>query len=201
VLKALFHPFAQAQQSLARTEGGLGLGLAFVRGVVELHGGSVGVRSEGPGQGAEFTVRLPLAGSATAPRAGQAAPAAASPAERRTVLVVDDNRDGAESLAELVRLLGHDAQVVYDGRSAIERVRRAPPDVVFCNIGLPDVSGYEVARALRAAGVRRTKLFALSGYAQPEDLEKAGEAGFDGHLAKPPALEALSRALSQAPGA
>jgi CheY-like chemotaxis protein len=88
-------------------------------------------------------------------------------AQRRSVLVVDDNRDGAESLAELVRLLGHDAQVVYDGHSAIEEVRRAPPDVVFCDIGLPDVSGYEVARALRAAGVRRTRLFAVSGTCSP----------------------------------
>jgi CheY-like chemotaxis protein len=113
----------------------------------------------------------------------------------RRVLVVDDNADAAESLADLVGLLGHAVEVAYDGPSALEKARACPPDVVLCDIGLPGISGYEVARALRDGG-NGMQLFAVSGYAQPEDVKKAIESGFDGHLAKPLNIEDLERLLA-----
>jgi CheY-like chemotaxis protein len=195
LLKEMFKPFAQAKQTLARTEGGLGLGLAFVKGLVELHDGTVAAASEGPGKGSEFTVRLPLAPARTA-RDGEAlGPVpAGNPRKRRRVLVVDDNHDAAETLAELVRLLGHDVDVAFDGLSAIAQARRTPPEVVLCDIGLPGMSGYDVAKALRATanGVR---IIALSGYAQPGDVQKAAAAGFDGHVAKPADPDQLRQLL------
>jgi CheY-like chemotaxis protein/two-component sensor histidine kinase len=185
LLESIFDPFTQAKQTLARSEGGLGLGLALVKGLVTLHGGDVSVSSDGLGRGAEFVVRIPLArareASAQLPPAREVANG-----RRRRVLVVDDNRDGAETLAELVRMLGHDVETAFDGPTALERARARPPDVVLCDIGLPGMDGYEVARALRAAHDGRMRLVAVSGYAQPEDLERAAEAGFDEHIAKPP---------------
>ncbi|BDG06616.1 hybrid sensor histidine kinase/response regulator [Anaeromyxobacter oryzae] len=190
----LFEPFVQAKQTLARSEGGLGLGLALVKGLVASHGGEVAVASEGVGRGAEFVVKLPLAGGAhRAPRAAEGPRPGA--ARRRRVLVVDDNRDAAETLAELVQLLGHEAETAFDGPSAVEKARSDPPDVVLCDIGLPGMDGYAVAKALRAAHDRRLRLVAVSGYAQPEDLAKAAEAGFDDHIPKPPAPERVERAL------
>jgi CheY-like chemotaxis protein len=114
----------------------------------------------------------------------------------RRVVVVDDNRDAAESLADLVRMLGHGADVAYDGPTAIEKVRADPPDVVLCDIGLPGMSGYEVAQVLRASHAKGTKLIAVSGYAQPEDVKRAIEAGFDDHVAKPCDPDQIRRLLS-----
>ena len=193
LLPTVFDAFTQGTRTLARSEGGLGLGLAMVKGIAELHGGSVRAQSAGIGRGAEFVVRLPLAIEADAgeeqvrePRRGAA----------RRVLVVDDNRDAAESLADLVQMLGHEAEVAYDGPSSIQKACANPPDLVLCDIGLPGMSGYEVAKALRAAGKKGMQLFAVSGYAQPEDVQRAIEAGFDGHLAKPCAPEQIERLLS-----
>jgi PAS domain S-box-containing protein len=184
LLRSVFDPFTQAEQTLARSEGGLGLGLALVKGLVGLHGGEVAARSDGPGRGAELEVRLPLL-DPTHLGAVEARPAAASPTARLHVLVVDDNRDAAETLAQLVTMFGHDAEVAFDGQSALDKAIQHPPDVVLCDLGLPGMDGYAVARRLRAAGAGRTRLIALSGYAQPEDVVRAEEAGFDGHLAKP----------------
>ncbi len=196
LLHGLFTPFTQARQTLARTEGGLGLGLAFVKGLVELHGGSVTAESAGTGRGTEVTVSLPLLASAkTAQDPGASSPARSQP---RRVLVVDDNHDAAESLADLLRTLGHEVEVAYDGPTAVERARAGTPDVVLCDIGLPGMSGYDVARALRADGAgggNGVKLVALSGYAQPEDVKLAVEAGFDVHVAKPAELAVLERLL------
>ncbi len=128
---------------------------------------------------------------AVAPEGG----ASAAPAARR-VLVVDDNRDAAESLADLVSMLGHATEVAYDGPSALEKARAHPPDVVLCDIGLPGMDGYEVARALRAQHGPAIQLVAVSGYAQPEDVRRAGEAGFDAHLAKPPDPLEIERILT-----
>jgi signal transduction histidine kinase/CheY-like chemotaxis protein len=192
VLSRLFEPFVQADQSLARTQGGLGLGLALVKRMAELHGGSARAESAGSGKGAEFIVRLPLVPLHPVDRADAATPRVANGGRR--VLVVDDNRDSAESLAEIVRSLGHSAKVAFDGPSAIEYVRRESPDVVLCDIGLPGISGYEVARAIRAEA-STIKLVAVSGYAQPEDVKKAVEAGFDAHVAKPPDITVLERLL------
>ena len=194
LLHRVFEPFVQADQSLARTQGGLGLGLALVKGVVELHGGTVRAESAGTGLGAQFIVQLPLAHVVSA-KAEADLQAARSNGGRR-VLVVDDNRDAAESLADLVRLLGHTAQVAYDGPSAIEQVQAQAPSVVLCDLGLPGMTGYEVAQVLRARGHDGLQLIAVSGYAQPEDVKRAIEAGFDGHVAKPWSPENIERFLA-----
>jgi PAS domain S-box-containing protein len=183
LLPAVFDPFVQADRTLARTEGGLGLGLALVKGIVELHGGAVAAESAGTGKGTAFRVDLPLApeqvAAAPAPRAGTA------PAPGHRVLVVDDNHDAADSLAELVRVMGHDVVAAYDPETALARVETEPPDVVLCDLGLPRIDGFEVARRIRAAAPGRVRLVAVSGYAQPEDVTRALEAGFDAHVAKP----------------
>jgi PAS domain S-box-containing protein len=184
LLPRIFEPFTQGAHDLARSQGGLGLGLALVKGLAELHGGTVRAASAGPGRGAELVVSLPLAsGAAALPAPPDAAPAHGG---RRRVLVVDDNEDAADSLAELLRLLGHAVDVAYDGPSALAHARAEPPDAVLCDLGLPGMSGYDVARQLRAAGAGGARLIAVSGYAQPEDVERALQAGFDAHVAKPP---------------
>jgi PAS domain S-box-containing protein len=191
-IASMFEPFTQGEQSLARLGGGLGLGLALVKGLAEAHGGTVEARSDGPGSGTEVVVRLPLSSDAAVDGGGAAGPAGTQ--RRLHVLVVDDNRDAAESLAELVGLLGHDASVAYDGPTAVARARERPPDVVLCDLGLPGMSGYEVARALRGEG-GHARLVAVSGYARPEDVARSAEAGFERHLAKPASPDELERLL------
>jgi signal transduction histidine kinase/CheY-like chemotaxis protein len=193
LLPRVFDPFVQGERTLARTAGGLGLGLALVKAIAELHGGTVRGESAGQGKGAEFVVRLPLARAVAARTDGRRDVPRASGGSR--VLVVDDNRDAAESLADIAKMLGHVVEVAYDGTSAVEKARVFAPSVVLCDIGLPGMSGYEVARTLRDTGTR-AKLFAVSGYAQPEDVKRAVEAGFDGHVAKPCDPEQIERLLS-----
>jgi PAS domain S-box-containing protein len=194
LLGRVFEPFVQAEQSLARTEGGLGLGLALVKGLVELHGGSVEAHSGGSGRGAEFVVHLRTVPSPEPDRADAAG--VRLPQRVLRVLVVEDNADAAESLAELVRMLGHEVEVAYDGPSAIAKATAVSPDLVLCDIGLPGMNGYDVARALRSnPKLRSTRLVAVTGYAQPEDVERATEAGFIGHIPKPPSPSVLERYL------
>jgi len=192
-VERMFQPFAQGAQGSARSQGGLGLGLALVKGFVELHGGSVSASSPGPGQGSEFVVTFPLAENAPQPQLSAPATAGSS----RLVLIIEDNLDGGDSLAQALELSGHRARVARDGRSGLDLAREIRPDVIFCDIGLPDIDGFEVARAIRndeaLSGVR---LIALTGYAQAEDLAHATEAGFDAHVAKPADLEKVYRLLS-----
>jgi CheY-like chemotaxis protein/nitrogen-specific signal transduction histidine kinase len=193
----MFEPFAQAEQGLARSQGGLGLGLALVKGMVELHGGAVRARSDGPGRGSEFVVLLPLA-PAAAVRA--AAPRTAETAGGRLVLIIDDNVDTCQSLSVALGLTGHRVRTAFDGKTGMVSAHELKPDVVLCDIGLPDIDGYEVARTLRAdEALRSTRLIALSGYARPEDRKRAAEAGFDAHIAKPPELEELTAMLATRP--
>jgi PAS domain S-box-containing protein len=193
-IERMFEPFVQAEQNLARSKGGLGLGLALVKCLVELHGGRVRARSEGPGRGAEFVVSLPSCSDRATSAEDRSE---ARPVEGRVVLVVEDNVDAATSLAEILELHGHRVRVARDGVSGIELARELRPDVVLCDIGLPDVDGYEVARTLRREeALRSTRLVALSGYAQPEDRRRARDAGFDAHMAKPPDVDELMRALA-----
>lgn len=194
----LFEPFTQAPQTLDRSRGGLGLGLAMVKGLVELHRGTVEVASAGLGRGCEFTVRLPL----TAAPQVRAVPAAPAPSRSgRRVLVIEDSVDGADAMGDLLALDGHEARVAYDGPSGLALARDFRPEIVFCDIGLPEMDGYEVARAMRADdALRGTYLVALSGYARPEDREHSAEAGFDWHLAKPPSMEELERVVVERPG-
>jgi two-component system, chemotaxis family, CheB/CheR fusion protein len=195
ILPHLFQPFIQADRTLDRSKGGLGLGLALVKGLVEMHGGSVTVGSEGPGKGAQFEVLLPLVSAATVTEAR--APAVESQCTPRRVLVIEDNRDAADSLREVLELEQHQAMVAYSGAEGIEKARAFLPDYVLCDIGLPGMDGYEVARALRNdAALASTTLVALTGYAAAEDISRSQEAGFDHHLAKPPSIEAIERVLT-----
>jgi PAS domain S-box-containing protein len=192
----IFEPFVQGDGGMARTRGGLGLGLALVKGLVELHGGSVRARSDGAGRGAELSVTLPLAAPAHAAAAVAPAPGPAGPLR---ILVVEDNLDAAETLADVLALEGHAVEIASTGIEGIAKARDGAPDAVLCDIGLPDVDGYAVARALRAEPrLAATRLVAVSGYALPEDRERARAAGFDAHVAKPPRLEVLLAALAPA---
>jgi two-component system CheB/CheR fusion protein len=197
ILDRVFEPFVQAEVGLSRSKGGLGLGLPLARGLVELHGGTLEARSEGEGRGAELVVRLPLSARAPAPAAVEAP---LPPAARR-VLVVEDNVEGAEALRMMLELDGHEVEVAHDGREGVVRARAFHPDVVLCDIGLPELDGYEVARQLRADAAFHARLVAVTGYALPEDRRRAAEAGFDLHIAKPPSPDQLHDALARAPGA
>ena len=196
LLPHVFEPFVQADEGLHRTRGGLGLGLFLVKSLVELHGGSVLARSAGAGRGAEFTVRLPLAGGEVIPlHPIRDALAASGP---RRVLVIEDNEDAAEMLRDLLASAAHEVEVAADGRAGLERARSRTPDLVLCDIGLPELDGYGVARALRAdPAFARTLLVAVSGYALPDDLARSADAGFDRHLAKPVTLEQLGDVLAK----
>jgi two-component system CheB/CheR fusion protein len=188
----LFEPFAQEDRSLSRARGGLGLGLALSKGLVEAHGGTLTAHSEGPGKGAEFVAELPLAPPPSAPRSTGTLLAAA----RRRVLLIDDNADAAQTLADVLEVLGHEVAIAADGRSGIARARELRPEVVICDLGLPGVNGYDVARALRQdEALRTTRLIALSGYGMPEDKQRAIEAGFETHLTRPAPLDQLAALL------
>jgi PAS domain S-box-containing protein len=199
ILARLFEPFSQADGSLDRSRGGLGLGLALVKGLVELHGGEVRAASPGPGRGSTFTVRLPLLDAEPAV-AGSAA-AASEPARPLRILVVEDNRDAADSLRMLLELAGYSVEVAYTGRDGLEIARRFHPQVALCDIGLPGgMDGYDLARALREAEeTADSHLIAISGYGQEEDQRQAREAGFDRHLTKPVEPAALMRLLEALP--
>jgi PAS domain S-box-containing protein len=196
-LEHLFEPFVQGYQGAARAQGGLGLGLALSKELVELHAGSLLVRSDGPGRGSEFCARLPLAAapgtSAADPAPAPAsAPAAAGGPGGRVVLIIEDSEDARQSLSLALGLMGYCVRVAGDGRTGIEEARELRPAVVLCDIGLPDMDGYEIARRLRLdEDLRSTRLIALSGYTRPEDRARARDAGFDAHIAKPPDLDAL----------
>jgi PAS domain S-box-containing protein len=196
LLPSVFEPFVQGERTLARTEGGLGLGLALVKGMAELHGGTVRASSAGKGQGAELVVSLPLPLPSRAAADARGTPSAPRAEGGRRVLVVDDNADAAESLAELAAFFGHSVEIALDGPAAVAKARASPPDLVLCDLGLPGMTGYEVARALRAACGPGIQLVAVSGYAQPEDVRRAIEAGFDAHVAKPPDPAEIERLLA-----
>jgi PAS domain S-box-containing protein len=194
LLPHVFDLFTQAERSLDRSEGGLGVGLALVRKLVELHGGSVCATSEGAGRGSEFTVRLPVAPEQTR---NQPMDSDKTPEQARglRVLVVEDNLDSARSLAALLRLQGHEVEVVHDGRNAVETAGRFGPSVVLLDIGLPGVDGYEIARQLRTRGSKAV-LVSLTGYGRESDRRKSAEAGCDHHLLKPVEPEVLKRLLA-----
>ncbi len=196
MLGRLFDVFSQADQSLDRTRGGLGLGLAVVKGLVEQHGGTVAAASAGPGQGTEFTIRLPLEPE---PPALSPAPETAhrSDGARSRVLVIEDNHDAAESLRMLLEVLGHEVRVAFTGPEGVDAALAWAPDVVLSDIGLPGLDGYEVARRLRREPrFERVLLVALTGYNAEDDRRRSREAGFDHHLAKPADVRELQRVLT-----
>jgi PAS domain S-box-containing protein len=202
LLPHIFDLFIQGDRSLDRSQGGLGIGLTLVRSLVELHQGTVEALSEGTGKGSRFTVRLPLL-----PKEAGGEPVArprpvTAAAQPRRVMVVDDNSDSASMMATLLEKEGHQVRIAHDGPAALEEARSYRPEVVFIDIGLPGMDGYQVARELRAlADLPRPLLVALTGYAQEEHRHRSREAGFDGHLVKPVALETLKKALAELPRA
>jgi PAS domain S-box-containing protein len=196
MLVDVFVPFTQARQTLDRAAGGLGLGLALVKAFVEQHGGTVTAASEGPGTGTELVVRLPLTPARPRPTTA-VSPRTTAP---RRVLVIEDNELAAEGLRLLLELHGHEVRVAYNGTTGVETAREFRPNVVLCDIGLPGMSGYEVARILRDdENTAHALLVALSGYTLPEDRARAAESGFLFHLAKPPNPDTLRELLDAAP--
>ncbi len=190
--RIIFDLFVQADQSLDRARGGLGIGLTLVRSLVELHGGRISVESAGPGQGSEFTVSLPaiLDSSPATPR-NRAVPENRDTRPMR-ILIVDDNRDSAQTLGKVLELDGHDAFCVYDGLSVSDQVASFQPDVVLLDIGLPGLDGYQVARQLRRRfGREDLTLIAVTGYGGERDHATAKLAGFDQYLVKPLNISSL----------
>jgi two-component system CheB/CheR fusion protein len=198
VLGHVFEPFVQADTSLDRTRGGLGLGLSLVKAIIEQHGGTVVATSAGRGCGAELTVRLPL-DPATAEALSESC-AGRETMPRHRVLVVEDNCDAAETLREMLLMWDHEVEVAHSGEEGIAKARAFQPDVVLCDIGLPVLDGYEVARAIRSdPDLSSAFLVAVTGYASHDDARRAAGAGFDRHLGKPVPVEVLEEVLATAP--
>jgi CheY-like chemotaxis protein len=194
-LPIIFDLFTRGDRSAERPQGGLGIGLALVRELVELHGGSVEVESAGANQGSEFTVRLPLLKQP----AHNAQPLRNHSGREtlRRIVLIDDNVDAAESLAMLLRLKGHEVHVAYDGQAGVSLVMKTDPDCVLVDIGLPGIDGYEVAKRLRSHDHNGMLLVALTGYGQSEDRRRSEQAGFDHHLVKPVSQEVLEDLLRE----
>jgi signal transduction histidine kinase len=200
MLPRIFELFMQVDRSIDKSQGGLGVGLTLVRTLLDMHGGTVEVRSEGLGQGSEFSISLPLAPERLPAQADSRSLAnAASSLPLRRVLVVDDNVDAAQSLATLLRILGQDVRTAHNGRSALEAARVSMPEIAILDIGLPGMDGHELARRLRdEPGGAAVVIIALTGWGQDVDRRRSAEAGFDHHLTKPADPEALRKLLSQA---
>jgi signal transduction histidine kinase len=196
LLPRVFDLFTQGDRTLDRTEGGLGLGLALARRLVEMHKGRIEATSDGPGKGSEFVVRLPLLAEHAHPHP-RVTPPAERPAQPRRVLVVDDNVDSAASMATLLRLKGNDTRVAHNGPAALRAAAEYHPDLVLLDIGLPGMDGYEVAERLRAAeNGHEVMLVAMTGYGQDEDRRRTRSAGFDDHLVKPVPITAVEKILN-----
>jgi len=195
-LKSIFDMFAQVYRGTETSQGGLGIGLTLVKRLVEMHDGSVEARSAGEDQGSEFLVRLPVLSEGQKPSAARSI-AAAEPAATHRILIVDDNRDNAESLALLLGITGNETYIARDGIEAIEAAAEHRPEVVLLDIGLPKLSGHDVCRRIRAeAWGKDIVVIALTGWGQEEDRRKSQEAGFDGHLVKPVDYDELLELLS-----
>jgi PAS domain S-box-containing protein len=200
MLPEVFEMFAQVDRSQQRASSGLGIGLSLVKALVELHGGSVEARSDGPGKGSEFVVRLPVLLTPTVAPAPQPGAASTAVIPRRRILIVDDNRDTAISLATVLNILGHRTQVAFDGVEALETARDFQPDVVLLDIGMPKLNGHDTARRLRQEPRGRDiVLVAVTGWGQDDDRQRSQDAGFNFHLVKPVDPAALEQILAEMP--
>ncbi len=196
VLPHVFEVFTQADHSLDRAQGGLGIGLAVVKGLVQMHGGEVRAESEGPGEGAEITLLLPAEDGAVLP-AVHTAPEAAVESAARRILVVEDNADAAATMRDFLELSGHEVALASSGTDGVQAARQFHPEIVLCDLGLPGMDGYQVAAALRRdPDTASAKLIAVTGYGRDEDRRKSREAGFDQHLTKPVDPVQLRRLLA-----
>ena len=193
MLPRVFDLFAQADRTLEESRGGLGIGLTLVKCLLEMHGGTVKVLSDGPGKGSEFVVRLPALERKPTPGTNDGENVKnRPPSSARRILIVDDNGDAAKSLALLLEVHGHDVRTAPDGPAALKEAEAFQPEIVFLDIGLPGMDGYEAARRLREMpGLEDASLFALTGYGQDDDRRRSQEAGCDGHLVKPVGLDLL----------
>ena len=200
MLTRVFDMFEQAPVSLDRSQGGLGIGLTLVRSLIRMHGGSVSATSDGVGHGSTFVVRLPLASAevVAVPRGRQFAATGAPSVAPLRVLIVDDNEDLADSLAALLTIMGHDVRVAYSGLTALQLVGDLDPNLVFLDIGLPELDGYEIAKRMRRTVARNTRLVALTGYSSEDDLRRSREAGFDEHVVKPASMHVLEGITARA---
>ena len=195
MLPRVFEMFTQVDRNLERSQGGLGIGLSIVKRLVEMHGGSVGVESDGPGMGSEFVVRLPVVLSVAQPNVGDEAPERSS--NRRRILVVDDNVDAAMSLAMMLKLMGNEAKTAHDGLEALNVAGTFRPDLILLDIGMPRLNGHETAKRIREQPWGKgVLLVALTGWGQEEDRRKSDESGFDSHMVKPVEPAALETLLA-----
>ncbi len=196
MLKQAFEPFSQAERTIKRSRSGLGLGLALVKGIIDLHHGSVTLHSDGPGTGSELTIRLPLTQS---PPAKPVMPVLEPTVRSRRILLIEDNPMGARTMRMVLTDMGHDVEVAHCGEEGIQAARKFGPEIVLCDIGLPDIDGFTVARTLRREPITaKAELIALSGYGQAEYQRQALESGFNAHLTKPINLAQLRATLSRA---
>jgi len=191
VIPQIFDLFAQGHSTLDRRSGGLGIGLSVCKRLIGMHGGAITAYSAGEGQGSTFKLTVPIASTS----AGKVASESRSPGAKKRVLIVDDNQDAAETAAMLLEMAGHETKAVFLGNDGLRGWKTFKADVVVLDIGLPDLSGYEVLRRLRQDGFNGVAI-ALSGYGQPEDKRRALDSGFDVHLVKPVEVDALEKALA-----
>jgi CheY-like chemotaxis protein len=197
----VFEMFAQVDRSAGRSYGGLGIGLTLVRSLVEMHGGSVEVKSDGDGHGSEFTVRLPLAAQTVASSTPVVSGRISRVLSSQRILVVDDNCDSADSLRTLLTLLGAEVEVAYSGTQALSTIEEFHPAVVLLDLGMPEMDGYEVAERIRQrTDFHDVTLIALTGWGQDEDRRRARHAGFDHHLVKPADITSLQALLASHDG-
>jgi CheY-like chemotaxis protein/nitrogen-specific signal transduction histidine kinase len=195
LLPQIFDLFTQAQRTLDRSQGGLGIGLTVVRKVIEMHGGTTEAHSSGLGRGSEFIVRLPAERSPAQVKIPGAK--RAQPGQTWRVLIVDDNADSADSIAAILETSGHEVEVAYSAQKALEMAVEHQPDIVLLDIGLPDMDGYEVAKHLRQTPeLKEMRLIAITGYGQESDRQRSREAGFDEHLVKPVEWQKLEELLA-----